>query len=94
VDKKRELFKAFNLRVDDPRYRLEKKNRGFDVQDAILENGADMRRKDLKGKMDRRKASMEMYQQKCKTILELYRVGYNINQFMKTYDTVYERNSK
>nr|BDT27138.1 hypothetical protein BHI3_06040 [Bacteriovorax sp. HI3] len=56
--------------------------------------GADMTRKDLLDKLDRSKTSLEMYQKRCKGALELYREAYGIAQYLKTYETVYERNCK
>ncbi|AUN97107.1 hypothetical protein C0V70_03080 [Bacteriovorax stolpii] len=56
--------------------------------------GADMTRKDLLDKLDRSKTSLEMYQKRCKGALELYREAYGIVQYLKTYETVYERSCK
>lgn len=56
--------------------------------------GMDSTKKDLADKMDRAKASLEMYQKRCKGALELYREAYNISQYMKAYETVYERSCK
>ncbi|QDK42959.1 hypothetical protein DOM21_16170 [Bacteriovorax stolpii] len=56
--------------------------------------GADMTKKDLQDKLDRSKTSLEMYQKRCKGALELYREAYGIVQYLKTYETVYERSCK
>lgn len=56
--------------------------------------GMDMTKKDLQDKIDRSKASYEMYQKKCRAALELYREAYGIEQFLKAYETVFERQCK
>jgi hypothetical protein len=56
--------------------------------------GMDMSKKDLADKLDRAKTSLEMYQKRCKGAMELYREAYNISQYMKSYETVYERGCK
>lgn len=60
----------------------------------LPEKGADMRRKELLDKIERSKTSEEMYQKKCLAILELYRVAHGYEQYMRQYQTDYDRNCK
>lgn len=62
--------------------------------DKLPAKGADLTRKDLQDKIERSKTSLEMYQKRCKGALELYREAYGIAQYLKTYETVYERSCK
>jgi len=56
--------------------------------------GADMTKKDLQDKLDRAKTSLEVAQKRCRTIVDLYKVGYGIEQFLRQYEKDFENHCK
>jgi Mg2+ and Co2+ transporter CorA len=56
--------------------------------------GADMTKKDLQDKLDRAKTSLEIAQKRCRTIVDLYKVGYGIEQYIRQYEKDFDNYCK
>lgn len=56
--------------------------------------GADMTKKDLQDKLDRARTSLEIAQKRCRTIVDLYKVGYGIEQYMRQYEKDFDNHCK
>lgn len=65
-----------------------------DKMSKLPAKGSDLTRKDLQDKLDRAKTSLEVAQKRCRTIVDLYKVGYAIDQFVRQYEKDYDNYCK
>jgi hypothetical protein len=48
--------------------------------------GADFKRKELEDQLVRSKTSLEVYEKRCKQVLDLYKAAYNVSQYVQQYE--------